>query len=150
MKKVLKAGIILPWFLQKAFESMKKEIIVAADDLESRVAIIEDGELAENIRRLMFTFEDIVHVDDRGVQRILKIPDFSVSASSTGIFAAPVSVEAESAAWAFLRVSRPVATAGAPVPEGGTEGGANRLSRLREERTRLPARPAAHGQQCTR
>ena len=32
----------------------------------------QDGELAENIRRLMFTFEDIVHVDDRGVQRILK------------------------------------------------------------------------------
>ena len=32
---------------QKVFESMKKEIIVAADELESRVAIIEDGELAE-------------------------------------------------------------------------------------------------------
>jgi flagellar motor switch protein FliG len=32
----------------------------------------QDGELAESIRRLMFTFEDIVHVDDRGVQRILK------------------------------------------------------------------------------
>ncbi len=32
----------------------------------------QDGELAENVRRLMFTFEDIVHVDDRGVQRILK------------------------------------------------------------------------------
>lgn len=32
----------------------------------------QDGDLAENIRRLMFTFEDIVHVDDRGVQRILK------------------------------------------------------------------------------
>jgi flagellar motor switch protein FliG len=32
----------------------------------------QDGELAENIRRLMFTFEDVVHVDDRGVQRILK------------------------------------------------------------------------------
>ncbi|MFB3816380.1 MAG: flagellar motor switch protein FliG [Candidatus Methylomirabilales bacterium] len=31
-----------------------------------------EAELAENIRRLMFTFEDIVHVDDRGVQRILK------------------------------------------------------------------------------
>jgi len=31
-----------------------------------------DMELAESIRRLMFTFEDIVHVDDRGVQRILK------------------------------------------------------------------------------
>lgn len=32
----------------------------------------QDAELAENIRRLMFTFEDLVHVDDRGVQRILK------------------------------------------------------------------------------
>ena len=32
----------------------------------------QDGELAESIRRLMFTFEDIVSVDDRGVQRILK------------------------------------------------------------------------------
>jgi flagellar motor switch protein FliG len=32
----------------------------------------QDGELAESIRRLMFTFEDIVQVDDRGVQRILK------------------------------------------------------------------------------
>jgi len=31
-----------------------------------------EAELAENIRRLMFTFEDIVLVDDRGVQRILK------------------------------------------------------------------------------
>ncbi len=31
-----------------------------------------ESELAENIRRLMFTFEDIVRVDDRGVQRILK------------------------------------------------------------------------------
>jgi flagellar motor switch protein FliG len=32
----------------------------------------QDGELAESVRRLMFTFEDIIHVDDRGVQRILK------------------------------------------------------------------------------
>jgi flagellar motor switch protein FliG len=32
----------------------------------------ENGDLADNIRRLMFTFEDIIHVDDRGVQRILK------------------------------------------------------------------------------
>lgn len=31
-----------------------------------------EPDLAENIRRLMFTFEDLVHVDDRGVQRILK------------------------------------------------------------------------------
>lgn len=31
-----------------------------------------EAELAESIRRLMFTFEDIVRVDDRGVQRILK------------------------------------------------------------------------------
>ena len=32
----------------------------------------QEAELADNIRRLMFTFEDIIHVDDRGVQRILK------------------------------------------------------------------------------
>jgi len=32
----------------------------------------QDGQLAENVRRLMFTFEDIVHVDDRGIQKILK------------------------------------------------------------------------------
>jgi len=32
----------------------------------------QEAELADNIRRLMFTFEDIVRVDDRGVQRILK------------------------------------------------------------------------------
>jgi flagellar motor switch protein FliG len=32
----------------------------------------QNGELAESIRRLMFTFENIVSVDDRGVQRILK------------------------------------------------------------------------------
>jgi flagellar motor switch protein FliG len=32
----------------------------------------QDGQLAESIRRLMFTFEDIVHVDDRGIQKILK------------------------------------------------------------------------------
>jgi flagellar motor switch protein FliG len=31
-----------------------------------------DAELADNIRRLMFTFEDVIHVDDRGVQRVLK------------------------------------------------------------------------------
>ncbi len=31
-----------------------------------------EAELADNIRRLMFTFEDVAHVDDRGVQRILK------------------------------------------------------------------------------
>ncbi len=32
----------------------------------------QDGQLAESIRRLMFTFEDIVQVDDRGIQKILK------------------------------------------------------------------------------
>jgi flagellar motor switch protein FliG len=34
-----------------------------------------ESELADGIRRLMFTFEDLVHVDDRGVQRILKEVD---------------------------------------------------------------------------
>jgi flagellar motor switch protein FliG len=32
----------------------------------------QDGQLAESIRRMMFTFEDIVQVDDRGIQKILK------------------------------------------------------------------------------
>ncbi|GAB6182790.1 flagellar motor switch protein FliG [Thermodesulfovibrio hydrogeniphilus] len=35
---------------------------------------IEEGDpiLAEEIRKLMFTFEDLIHVDDRGIQTILK------------------------------------------------------------------------------
>ena len=44
--------------------STERELLTALQD--------QDGELAENIRRLMFTFEDIIRVDDRGVQRILK------------------------------------------------------------------------------
>ncbi len=35
----------------------------------------KDPELAEEIRKLMFVFEDIVYVDDRGVQELLKIVD---------------------------------------------------------------------------
>jgi flagellar motor switch protein FliG len=50
----------------------------------------QDSELAESIRRLMFTFEDIVSVDDRGVQRILKEIDqrdlaLSLKASSPDV-----------------------------------------------------------------
>ena len=49
-----------------------------------------EGELAENIRRLMFTFEDIVRVDDRGLQRILKESEqrdlvLALKASSTEV-----------------------------------------------------------------
>jgi flagellar motor switch protein FliG len=36
-------------------------------DLEDR-----DPELADEIARLMFTFEDIIHVDDAGIQRALR------------------------------------------------------------------------------
>jgi len=32
----------------------------------------EDPDLVEQIRRLMFVFEDILHVDDRGIQAVLK------------------------------------------------------------------------------
>ncbi len=35
----------------------------------------KDPELAEEIRKLMFIFEDIIHVDDRGIQELLKIVD---------------------------------------------------------------------------
>lgn len=35
----------------------------------------KDPELAEEIRKLMFVFEDMVYVDDRGVQELLKIVD---------------------------------------------------------------------------
>lgn len=49
-----------------------------------------EAELAENIRRLMFTFEDIVRVDDRGLQRILKESEqrdlvLALKASSTDV-----------------------------------------------------------------
>ncbi|MFL5784072.1 MAG: flagellar motor switch protein FliG [Bacteriovoracaceae bacterium] len=37
----------------------------------------KDPELAEEIRKLMFVFEDIVYVDDRGIQELLKIVDNS-------------------------------------------------------------------------
>lgn len=38
------------------------------------IGILEekDPELAENVRRLMFTFEDLVKIDDRGIQLLLK------------------------------------------------------------------------------
>jgi flagellar motor switch protein FliG len=35
----------------------------------------KDPELAEEIRKLMFVFEDMVYVDDKGVQELLKIVD---------------------------------------------------------------------------
>jgi flagellar motor switch protein FliG len=35
----------------------------------------KDPELAEEIRKLMFVFEDIIFVDDRGVQELLKVVD---------------------------------------------------------------------------
>lgn len=41
----------------------------------------EDPELVEEIRRLMFVFEDILKVDDKGIQQILKEVDNAVSAS---------------------------------------------------------------------
>lgn len=35
----------------------------------------KDPELAEQIRKLMFVFEDVIYVDDRGIQELLKIVD---------------------------------------------------------------------------
>jgi flagellar motor switch protein FliG len=35
----------------------------------------KDPELAEEIRKLMFVFEDLIHVDDKGIQNILKEVD---------------------------------------------------------------------------
>lgn len=35
----------------------------------------KDPELAEEIKKLMFVFEDLVYVDDRGIQELLKIVD---------------------------------------------------------------------------
>jgi flagellar motor switch protein FliG len=35
----------------------------------------KDPELAEEIRKLMFVFEDMIFVDDRGIQELLKVVD---------------------------------------------------------------------------
>ncbi|WPU64919.1 flagellar motor switch protein FliG [Peredibacter starrii] len=35
----------------------------------------KDPELAEEIRKLMFVFEDVIYVDDRGIQELLKVVD---------------------------------------------------------------------------
>ncbi|MGM0607717.1 MAG: flagellar motor switch protein FliG [Candidatus Muiribacteriota bacterium] len=36
---------------------------------------IQDPELAEEIKKRMFVFEDVIHIDDRGIQRILREVD---------------------------------------------------------------------------
>jgi flagellar motor switch protein FliG len=35
----------------------------------------KDPELAEEIRKLMFVFEDVIFVDDKGIQELLKVVD---------------------------------------------------------------------------
>ncbi len=35
----------------------------------------KDAELAEEIRKLMFVFEDLIYVDDKGIQELLKTAD---------------------------------------------------------------------------
>lgn len=42
----------------------------------------EDPELVEQIRKLMFVFEDVLHVDDRGIQQVLKEIDNEELASA--------------------------------------------------------------------
>ena len=36
------------------------------------MALTDDPDLVEQIRRLMFVFEDIIHVNDKGIQAVLK------------------------------------------------------------------------------
>ncbi len=50
--------------LNRADRSTEKLIL---DNLEN-----EDPEVAEQVRELMFVFEDLVHIDDRSIQRILR------------------------------------------------------------------------------
>ncbi|HXG02107.1 MAG TPA: flagellar motor switch protein FliG [Candidatus Binatia bacterium] len=53
--------------LNRVDRSVEKQVFAA---LESA-----DGKLADNIRRLMFTFDDLVRLDDRSVQRLLRDVD---------------------------------------------------------------------------
>lgn len=50
--------------LNKADRATEKSILESLEE--------ENPELADNIRRLMFVFEDIILVDDRGIQNLLK------------------------------------------------------------------------------
>ncbi len=50
--------------LNRADRSTEKVIL---DNLEA-----EDPEVAEQVRELMFVFEDLVHIDDRAIQRVLR------------------------------------------------------------------------------
>lgn len=44
----------------------------ASEDLILKSIEERDKELAEEIRKLMFTFDDLIHIDDRGIQMLLK------------------------------------------------------------------------------
>jgi flagellar motor switch protein FliG len=55
--------------LSRADRATEKRILLALET--------EDPELAQELRRRMFVFEDIVHLDDRSLQRALREVDFS-------------------------------------------------------------------------
>ena len=53
----------------------------------------KDPELAEEIRNLMFVFEDIVHVDDQGIQNLIK--ELESSQLAIALKTAPEEVKAK-------------------------------------------------------
>lgn len=61
-----KAGGIesLADILNRSDRTTEKAIMESLED--------EDPELAENVRELMFVFEDLIQIDDRGIQRMLR------------------------------------------------------------------------------
>lgn len=80
--------------LERKFSSLLIEDYTKAGGLETVVEIlnrvdrstektimealeVQDPKLAEEIKRRMFLFEDITHLDDRSVQRVLRDVDFS-------------------------------------------------------------------------
>jgi flagellar motor switch protein FliG len=57
----------LAQILSRSGRAVEKSVLEALDD--------KDPELAENVRKLMFTFDDIVNLDDRSIQVVLREVD---------------------------------------------------------------------------
>ena len=70
MKKLLLL-LIIPFLSFGQTPITQENIYQAVDEW------LEDPELAEEIRKLMFVFEDLVFVDDKGIQSLLKEVDQS-------------------------------------------------------------------------
>jgi flagellar motor switch protein FliG len=85
--------------LEKKLSTLSSEDYTAAGDVESIVEILnlvdrstekviiesleeEDPELAEDIKKRMFVFEDIVMLDDRAIQKVLREVDVSEMAKA--------------------------------------------------------------------